>query len=566
MGTSIIQRPAVRALGGLAFVALSTVALGQQEVFRFDGVNAVDRFGWSVKGAGDVNGDGFDDMIVGAPTDSPGGVFKAGSVRVYSGANGSQLYYWTGSQANDYYGWAVSGAGDVDADGYDDLVISAPRTPSAGSNYAQVRSGLNGSILYSFSGSAVDTYGYSVAAAGDVDSDGHDDVLIGAPQHNVAGGKGYAHVRSGANGWPIRVANGVFAGDRFGWSVSGGGDANGDGVSDFAVGAPQHFTGAGYVFVYSGGSGSLYWLQNGAAIGDYFGHSICLERDVDADNLADLIVGAPRTNPGGLPNAGRVRVYSGTVIELWTFDGEAVDDLLGWSVCSADTNGDGYSDVVVGIPGDDAAFPNAGRVRVFSGQSGWAYFSFVGKYPDHVLGSSVGRVGHVAGDPWPGTMGPKDAVIGGAPRGGEIFDPGTALVYWDDLRLGGSYCKSTVNSSGLPGRMTVRGSDVVSENYLVLEATQCPANTFGFFFFGSLQANIPLGDGVLCVNGNMVRLTPPDITDGGGLAERKVDLTAPPVAGVIVPGTTWNFQFWFRDPAGGPAGSNFTDAVQVDFR
>ncbi|XOV77214.1 MAG: integrin alpha [Phycisphaerales bacterium] len=171
--------------------------------FTFDGDAADDQFGWSVSGAGDVNGDGFDDFIVGAPFGSTNGIVS-GSARVFSGNDGSILYTFYGDSVEDAFGYSVSGAGDVNGDGFDDLVVGAyfESTNGTASGSARVLSGADGSILYTFYGdSAGGWFGFSVSGAGDVDGDGFDDFIVGAPfDDNSAINSGSARVFSGADG------------------------------------------------------------------------------------------------------------------------------------------------------------------------------------------------------------------------------------------------------------------------------------------------------------------------------------------------------------------------------
>ncbi|MHC4922419.1 MAG: hypothetical protein ACYTKC_22915, partial [Planctomycetota bacterium] len=152
-----------------------------------------DRFGISVSGAGDVNGDGHADLIVGANGDDNNGS-SSGSARVLSGKDGKILHTFNGDSAGDQFGVSVSGAGDVNRDGYADVIVGAYRDGNNDTNSgsARVLSGKDGKILYTYDGDFYgDYFGWSVSGAGDVDRDGHADLIVGS------GYADYARVFSG---------------------------------------------------------------------------------------------------------------------------------------------------------------------------------------------------------------------------------------------------------------------------------------------------------------------------------------------------------------------------------
>ena len=137
-----------------------------------------------------MNNDGFDDLIVGAHLNDAGG-FNAGRAYVYSGQSGVLLYTFTGEAAEDFFGLSVSGAGDVNNDGFDDLIVGAPRNDAGGfdAGRAYIYSGQSGVLLYTFTGEASGgNFGQAVSGAGDVNNDGFNDLLVGAHRIFVAGG------------------------------------------------------------------------------------------------------------------------------------------------------------------------------------------------------------------------------------------------------------------------------------------------------------------------------------------------------------------------------------------
>jgi FG-GAP repeat len=218
-----------------AAVAIVAPASGQIPIHHhLVGTTPGQHFGTAVSGAGDVNADGYGDVIVGA-TDGNGVSSQIGIARVYSGFDGSLLHTFIAGAPGSAFGAAVAGAGDVDDDGYDDLVVGA-RYDSTNGTFAgavYVYSGFDGSLIHDFYGSATaDRLGVSVDGAGDVNGDGKDDIIAGA---YFAGNNGFwsgsAYVYSGHNGSILRTWHGQGEFEFFGASVAGVGDVNGGGTT-----------------------------------------------------------------------------------------------------------------------------------------------------------------------------------------------------------------------------------------------------------------------------------------------------------------------------------------------
>ena len=429
----------------LAQFSTAPIFAGQWDaLYQFDGAAALDRLGSSVSSAGDVDGDGSSDVIVGAPDADPNGLANAGSAYVYSGATGAMIWQFDGAAAEDGLGSSVSGAGDVDGDGFDDVIVGAPEADPGGlsaAGSAFVYSGATGSLLRQIDGAvAFDFLGGSVSGAGDVDGDGFDDVILGAIQAESSAivNTGSAFVHSGATGAVIWRFDGSATQDLMGQSVAGAGDVNGDGLGDLIVGAMPMFSGgillAGSAFVYDGATGGLIWRFDGTAGYERLGSSVSGAGDVDRDGFDDLLVGAPGTGSSGSEvDAGAAHVYSGaTGLLLWLFDDALIGDELGSSVSGAgDVDGDGTPDLMAGAPG-------AGFAHLYSGATGMLIRQFDGVAGD-AFGASVSGAGDLDGDGLPElivgapTAAPSDRTEAGSAF---VFGSGPVDIFNDGFESG----------------------------------------------------------------------------------------------------------------------------------
>jgi len=333
-------------------------------------------FGCSVATAGDVNGDGYADIIVGA-YQSGTAANPSGRAYIYFGgprADERPDVTLTGEAAGDAFGYAVAGAGDVNRDGYADVVVGAYENSARGAGagrayvfYGGPRPDATPDAILSGE-AAGDRFGISVAGAGDVNGDGYADVVVGAYQNDAGGiDAGRAYVYFGAARLPDRasvVLTGAAPGDAFGFSVSGAGDVNKDGFADVVVGAYHNGAGgkdAGRAYVFSGGkdmSSSPDVVFTGEAAGDAFGYAVGAAGDTNGDGYDDIVVGAYGNDAGGSA-AGRAYVYLGGAtpdpVADWLVSGDQTLDNLGFAVAGAgDVDGDGFADVIVGAPYSDA--------------------------------------------------------------------------------------------------------------------------------------------------------------------------------------------------------------------
>jgi hypothetical protein len=389
------------------------------------GEGTQDWFGHSVAGAGDVNGDGYADVIVGAVGYDKVGATQSGAAYVYYGGSSGVSSTWDwkmeGSSKDDRFGYSVAGAGDVNGDGYADVIIGAkyfgndnPGDWHQGAAYVYhgSASGLN-EIIWDWlevGENDADRFGESVVGAGDVNGDGYADVIIGAGEVGANEGRAYVY-RGGSGGLaadPNWTNDGESNNSYFGFSVAGAGDVNGDGYADIVVGAIGFSSDTGKAYAYYGmgdiPSDADQWGEEGISTGDQFGFSLASAGDVNGDGYADVIIGAQGFNS----SQGRVYVYLGAAsglpaFPLWHADGENGNDWFGGSVAAAgDVNGDGYADIIVGARGyDDGANGEAGKAYLYYGgatdlnDDPW---EAVGEAGNSEFGSKVAGAGDVNGD------------------------------------------------------------------------------------------------------------------------------------------------------------------------
>ena len=350
-------------------------------------------FGRAVAVAGDVNGDGRADLLIGAPAAmEPAGCFCDQVGAVFLPATLAPVY---GDDPGDRLGAAVAGELRLDADAIPDAVGGAPGDDDAGAECGSVFAiaGTGGALYRVFGDGAGDQLGTALARIGDLDGDGYDEFVAGAPQA-ASGGSGYARIYSGFDGTVIRTHAGAASGARTGLGLASLGDLDGDGVPDYAVGSPGEGAG-GLVRVHSGADGSLLRTHAAPAAGDAFGFALGGGTDLDRDGVAELVVGAPRW--GAAP--GSVWAFSGaTGSELLRLDGTAAIDWFGAAVAGAgDFDGDGHGDLVVGAPQADpfSTWPlgasGPGWAAVYSGTSGETLARLGGGASPARTGVSVAR-------------------------------------------------------------------------------------------------------------------------------------------------------------------------------
>lgn len=414
---------ALTLVAGVAHAAMGFVEPDVAVIRSHIGTGGGDYFGWVGADLGDLDGDGIPDYGVSAVTEGAGGPL-AGRLYVYSGADGSTLNTIDG-RAGELMGYSFATAGDVNADGVPDYVVGAPGITAvspAARGRVLVVSGLDHHLIHELTPATATRMGTAVSGAGDVNGDGHHDLIVGAENASITGTQaGRVTVYSGADGSELWARDGRHPFDLLGSAVDVVGDVDGDGIDDQVAGAygatgrdgSPSASGRGEAYLLSGADGAILHTLKPRGDAQNFGRFFARRAgDVDGDGTPDAFVAdyaAGRGGPGGssagpgsgtpVNATGAAYVFSGaTGKPIIILEGEQLGEGLGPGRVINDTNGDGTRDLLVAAWASSEGATNGGLVRIYSGADTTVLGTITSTTAGELLGVDALAVGDLTGD------------------------------------------------------------------------------------------------------------------------------------------------------------------------
>ncbi len=445
----------------LLFTALVVPPVSPEYDWMMEGNSEKSDFGFWMDGGGDVNGDGYDDLLVGAPSVSHNFVGEGAVYLYYGGPDGLSLEPdWVAYGAHDSsgFGRCLSIKGDVNGDGFSDILIGSHQHKNTKVNEGKVLLYLGGpdgpdSIPYwtMVSGRKGAKLGEAVVFAGDLNHDGYDEICVGAHGWdddetlgefgNKAGKfwvfKGNA---DGIDPTPIMACVGIVEDANLGVSMDRAGDVNGDGIDDLHIGGYIFLIGDGMLCTFHGGAAGPdgipdFMAAGGAMDTSFYAVNLSSAGDINGDGYMDVVVGAPRFDANGIYQSGKLHIHYGGDGGLdpvigWTATGTQYDERWAFNVNEAgDINHDGYGDLLVGAKYfDNEADSNAGKAELFlggpKGPQRNPTWTFVGPDSGSTVGNNLCVAGDVNGD------GHDDIIVSGNEYTGDLNREGVVYAFY----------------------------------------------------------------------------------------------------------------------------------------
>jgi hypothetical protein len=550
-------------IAGLAFACGVPIVLGGADAFAtvrlgnptfapaWVGSSSVaSGFGHSVASAGDVNGDGFADVVVGAPW-FDGGQFFEGKAFAYhgsaSGLSAAPNWSYENNVAFHTVGSEVAGVGDVNNDGYDDVVVGVEQYTNGQTNEGRALlflgspTGLSTTPSWVVeSNDAFSRFGSAIAGAGDLDNDGFCDVVIGASESGLNGSASVYHGSpTGLPALATAVRTGPHANASFAYDVQYGGDVNGDGYDDIVFGVPGLSNGEaseGGALVYAGSASGIgaapQWTIESNVANMWLGTAVGDGGDFNADGYADFALGAPYFGTD-LWQEGQFQVFMGSssgpgTSPAMTVSGGEVNGIFGSALANAgDVDADGYDDLLVGATSyDDAPFSFfVGRLFVHrGGVNGLDPLpSWSGGQANNLmfLGLSAAGAGDVNGDGFADVMG-----------GGENFDSGAQHA---QVFHGGAYAaiapygrSKALSPTVFSPRLVTTTAPAIGATSNLIVANGVKLAPGGFLFAGFQPLSVPFDEGMLNVVPTYVVILPAFDAQG----KVTIPVAIPPLAGL----------------------------------
>ncbi|MBK8945356.1 MAG: FG-GAP repeat protein [Ignavibacteriae bacterium] len=359
-------------------------------------------FGKVVATVGDINNDGYDDIIIGSDND-----FYIGAAYLFLGSKDFDLncdLILKGEDRENYFGSSISFAGDINNDGYADFIIGAYGYNSTnGKCYIYLgNKEINDIIKIELIPSPdIGLFGRSVSGACDVNGDGYDDIIIGLKSST----KGNVYIYYGGeslNDAPNIILSNDIEYDEFGFSISSIDDINNDGYDDICIGDPSYLSSQGRAYIYLGGepfSSSPSIILSGESNVDFFGNCVSKAGDVNSDGYADFIIGIH----GFYNYKGKANIYLGSTsindISTISMQGSGIQNVFGYSVSSlGDVNKDGFDDIIISARGYDS---NKGSAYIYFGGTDVDNYADVicfGENSQDYFGTIISKIGDINND------------------------------------------------------------------------------------------------------------------------------------------------------------------------